>query len=368
MEGMRVLDELELNKDLALSEDGIVLDGDVDYRDISAENELVTIYLKSLGNKPLLTKDEVTELAKKIEQGRKLIMELADPKTLAGIDKKKGVCEEDEQEEVEYRFLPENMALALFPSVVKEKVEKLRAYVLEAKNELITMNLKWVVIIAFKYVGRGLSILDLIQEGNLGLMKAVDKYNYEKGTISTYATWWIRQAIIRALIDQVKTIRLPVHKRELLNRIAKVERELTQSLDRAPTNAEIASELAVPLQKIDEISILAEEPISLHTPVGEDSTVEEFCADEGYVSPVTHIESRELMDAVWKILNTLGFEERTIVQRSLGIGDPDEKTYSQKDIGRYLGIPQWKLAEYEKTAWNKLRYTNRRKELELARC
>lgn len=368
MEEMIVLDELELNEDLALSEDGIVLDGDADCKDIDVENELVTIYLKSLGHKPLLTKDEVTELAKKIEQGRRLIMELANPLALSEISKEKSVCEEDEQEEAGYRFLPENMDLALFPTATREKVKKLRAYVLEAKNELITMNLKWVVIIAFKYVGRGLSVLDLIQEGNLGLMKAVDKYNYEKGTISTYATWWIRQAIIRALIDQTRTIWLPVYKRELLNQIAKVERDLAQSLDRAPTNAEIANELAVPLQKIDEISILAEEPVSLHTPIGEDSTMEEFCADESYVSPVTHIESRELMDAVWKILNTLGFEERTIIQRSLGIGDPDEKTYSQKDIGEYLGIPQWKLVEYEKAAWNKLRYTDRRKELKLALC
>lgn len=368
MKEIRVLDELESNEDLALSEDGIALDGDADYKELNVENELVTVYLKSLGREPSLTKDEVTELAKKIEQGRMLIMELADPKTLAGMDKKKGVCEEDEQEEAGYRFLPENMSPALFPRTAKEKVEKLRANVLEAKNELITMNLKWVVSIAFKYVGRGLSVLDLIQEGNMGLMKAVDKYNYEKGTISNYATWWIRQAIIRALIDQVKTIRLPVHKRELMNRIAKVERELTQSLDRAPTNAEIASELAVPLQKIDAISILAEEPISLHAPVGEDSTVEEFCADEGYVSPVTHIESRELMEAVMEILNTLGFEERMIVRMSLGIGDPGEKTHSQKDIGRYLGIPQWKLVEYERAAWNKLKYTDRRKELETVLC
>jgi RNA polymerase primary sigma factor len=154
-----------------------------------------------------------------------------------------------------------------------DRITKVRALVMEAKNELITRNLRLVVNIAKNYVGRGLPLLDLIQEGNIGLMKAVDKFKYEKGfKFSTYATWWIRQAITRALIDQTKTIRVPVHMMEFYNRVTKASRELTQKLGREPSNEEIAKKLEVPPRKVEEVFRAIQDPIALQTPVGDQDT------------------------------------------------------------------------------------------------
>ncbi|MEJ2683656.1 MAG: sigma-70 family RNA polymerase sigma factor [Candidatus Sulfobium sp.] len=197
-----------------------------------------------------------------------------------------------------------------------ERILKARALYEESKNELTTRNLRLVVNIAKNYIGRGLSLLDLIQEGNIGLMKAVDKFKYEKGfKFSTYATWWIRQAMTRALIDQTKTIRVPVHMMEFYNRVTKATRELTQELGREPLDDEIAEKLAVPKRKVEEVFRAIQDPIALQTPVGdEDTELEDFIGDETKPSPYEDAEKTELSEQMIMILKTLTPKEEQVIR------------------------------------------------------
>jgi RNA polymerase primary sigma factor len=221
-----------------------------------------------------------------------------------------------------------------------DRISRVKAFVLEAKNELITRNLRLVVNIAKNYVGRGLPLLDLIQEGNIGLMKAVDKFKYEKGfKFSTYATWWIRQAITRALIDQTKTIRVPVHMMEFYNRVTKASRELTQELGREPTDDEIAKRLMVPTKKVEEVFRAIQDPIALQTPVGdEDTELEDFIGDKNSPSPYTDAESNEISGYIKKVLGTLTPKEEKVIRMRFGIGSGqaphDNKGKSQADRGK----------------------------------
>ena len=186
------------------------------------------------------------------------------------------------------------------------RIARARILVSEAKNELITRNLRLVINIAKNYVGRGLPLLDLIQEGNIGLMKAVDKFNYEKGfKFSTYATWWIRQAITRAMIDQTKTIRVPVHMMEFYNKVTKASRELTQQLGREPGKEEIAERLEVSTEKIEEVFRAIQDPIALQTPVGdEDTKLEDFVGDKNSPSPYSDTEKNMITEQILRVLNT----------------------------------------------------------------
>ena len=244
-----------------------------------------------------------------------------------------------------------------------DRIHKVQALVQEAKNELITRNLRLVVNIAKNYVGRGLSLLDLIQEGNIGLMKAVDKFKYEKGfKFSTYATWWIRQAITRALIDQTKTIRVPVHMMEFYNRVSKASRELTQTLGREPTNEEIASKLVVPVRKVEEVFRAIQDPIALQTPVGdEDTELEDFIGDKNSPSPYSGAERKEISEQIQDILTTLTPKEEKVIRMRFGIGA--ERDHTLEEVGRYLSITRERVRQIEAKALRKLKHPSRLKAL-----
>lgn len=238
-------------------------------------------------------------------------------------------------------------------------IYKVQAFVSEAKNELITRNLRLVVNIAKNYVGRGLPLLDLIQEGNIGLMKAVDKFKHEKGfKFSTYATWWIRQAITRALIDQTKTIRVPVHMMEFYNRVTKASRELTQKLGREPSNEEIGAKLKVPARKVEEVFRAIQDPIALQTPVGdEDTELEDFIGDKNSPSPYSDAESKEVSGYIQKVLGTLTPKEEKVIRMRFGIGV--DRDHTLEEVGRHLFITRERVRQIEAKALRKLKHPSR---------
>ena len=244
-----------------------------------------------------------------------------------------------------------------------DRISRVQAFVLEAKNELITRNLRLVVNIAKNYVGRGLPLLDLIQEGNIGLMKAVDKFKHEKGfKFSTYATWWIRQAITRALIDQTKTIRVPVHMMEFYNRVTKASRELTQELGREPTDDEIAKKLTVPTRKVEEVFRAIQDPIALQTPVGdEDTELEDFIGDKNSPSPYTDAEGKEISGYIKKVLGTLTPKEEKVIRMRFGIGV--DRDHTLEEVGRHLTITRERVRQIEAKALRKLKHPSRLKAL-----
>lgn len=248
---------------------------------------------------------------------------------------------------------------------VWNRISKARYLVAEAKNELITRNLRLVVNIAKNYVGRGLPLLDLIQEGNIGLMKAVDKFKYEKGfKFSTYATWWIRQAITRALIDQTKTIRVPVHMMEFYNRVTKASRELTQQLGREPTNEEIAKKLVVPVRKVEEVFRAIQDPIALQTPIGdEDTELEDFIGDKTSPSPYSDAERIETSEQIQRVLRTLTPKEETVIRMRFGIGV--DRDHTLEEVGRYLSITRERVRQIEAKALRKLKHPSRLRALKI---
>ena len=235
------------------------------------------------------------------------------------------------------------------------KISKARHLVTEAKNELVTRNLRLVVNIAKNYIGRGLPLLDLIQDGNIGLMKAVDKFKYEKGfKFSTYATWWIRQAITRGIIEQTKTIRLPVHIIELYNRVMKASRELTGQIGREPTNEEIAKKLAVPVRKVAEVFRAIQDPIALQTHIGDEKTeLEDFIRDKTSPSPYSDAERTDISEQIQRVLRTLTPREGTVIRMRYGIGVDSDHTL--EEVGRYLSLTRERVRQIEATALRKLK-------------
>jgi len=240
-----------------------------------------------------------------------------------------------------------------------DRISKARELYTEAKNELTTRNLRLVVNIAKNYIGKGLSLLDLIQEGNIGLMKAVDKFKYEKGfKFSTYATWWIRQAITRALIDQTKTIRVPVHMMEFYNRVNKVTKELTQELGKEPSNDEIARKLGVPSRKVEEVFRAIQDPIALQTPVGdEDTELEDFIGDPNTPSPYEDTEKSEATEKMLMILKTLTPKEEKVIRMRFGIGV--DRDHTLEEVGRFLSLTRERVRQIEAKALRKLKHPSR---------
>ena len=265
----------------------------------------VKMYLKDIGRVPLLSADDEIELARKMQEG-------------------------DE----------------------------------EAKKKLSEANLRLVVSIAKRYVGRGMLFLDLIQEGNLGLMKAVEKFDYQKGfKFSTYATWWIRQAITRAIADQARTIRIPVHMVETINKLTRVSRLLTQKYGREPSPAEIAKEMNISEERVREIQKIAQDPVSLETPIGEeeDSHLGDFIEDETTVTPSDSVSTTMLKETLLSVLNSLTPREEKVLRLRYGVDDGRPRTL--EEVGKEFNVTRERIRQIEAKALRKLRHPSRSKHL-----
>lgn len=296
-----VIDDIE-NLDLAVvTNESYTAD---DGSEMMIVDDPVKVYLKEIGKVPLLSADEEIGLAKKMKDGNQY-----------------------------------------------------------AKDRLAESNLRLVVSIAKRYVGRGMHFLDLIQEGNLGLIKAVEKFDYEKGyKFSTYATWWIRQAITRAIADQARTIRIPVHMVETINRVMRVSRQLVQELGREPTSAEIAKELGQPEEKIREILKIALDPVSLETPIGEeDSHLGDFIPDDDIPAPVEATSHIMLKEQLSEVLETLTPREAMVLRLRFGLVDGRQRTL--EEVGREFNVTRERIRQIESKALRKLRHPSRSKRL-----
>ena len=252
----------------------------------------------------------------------------------------------------------------LSPDEEKELARRMAEGDLGAKQRLSEANLRLVVSIAKRYVGRGMQFLDLIQEGNMGLLKAVEKFDYTKGfKFSTYATWWIRQSITRAIADQARTIRIPVHMVETINKTGRVSRMLLQKLGREPSPAEIAAEMDIPVEKVVEIQKIAQDPVSLETPIGEeeDSHLSDFLEDDKAPSPSDRAEAKMLKEELLKVLDTLTPRENEVIRKRYGLDDSRPKTL--EEVGREFNVTRERIRQIEAKALRKLRHPNRTKKL-----
>ena len=299
----------------------------------------VRMYLKEIGKVPLLSPDEETNLAKAMSEGSEAQAKLEE--LTAALQEGESLNAEEEKE-------------------LKRIIRKGET----AKQKLAEANLRLVVSIAKRYVGRGMLFLDLIQEGNLGLIKAVEKFDYTKGyKFSTYATWWIRQAITRAIADQARTIRIPVHMVETINKVIRVSRQLLQELGHDPTSNEIAAEMNMPVEKVREILKIAQEPVSLETPIGEeeDSHLGDFIPDEGASEPSEAASFTLLKEQLMDVLSTLTPREEKVLKLRFGI--EDGRTRTLEEVGKEFNVTRERIRQIEAKALRKLRHPSRSKKL-----
>ncbi len=299
-------------------------------------------------------------MRKSEEEARKVAEELGKPMdTLLVVEKRlKSAERKFAKVEEESGFAPEELLESL------KEVNQGEWKAKQAKTELVEANLRLVVSIAKKYTNRGLQFLDLIQEGNIGLMKAVDKFEYQRGyKFSTYATWWIRQAITRAIADQARTIRIPVHMIETINKLIRTSRQLVQEIGREPTPEEIAERMELPLEKVRRVLKIAKEPISLETPIGEeeDSSLGDFIEDKGVVSPLEAVIKGNLSDQTARVLATLTPREEKVLRMRFGIGEKSDHTL--EEVGQDFAVTRERIRQIEAKALRKLRHPSRAKRL-----
>ena len=356
----KVLDFLEANKVDVLrisdgddEDDDIILDDEdeveVEKIDLSVPEGVsvedpVRMYLKEIGKVPLLSADEEIELAQKMEAGSVAVEKIPLLK-----ERLAETGEEQEKEEIQ----AEIKALQL-------DVDRGS----DAKKRLAEANLRLVVSIAKRYVGRGMLFLDLIQEGNLGLIKAVEKFDYRKGyKFSTYATWWIRQAITRAIADQARTIRIPVHMVETINKLIRVSRQLLQELGREPTPEEIAEEMKMPVERVREILKISQEPVSLETPIGEeeDSHLGDFIKDDNVPVPADAATFTLLKEQLEEVLGTLTEREQKVLTLRFGLEDGRARTL--EEVGKEFNVTRERIRQIEAKALRKLRHPSRSRKL-----
>lgn len=324
----------------------------------------VRMYLKEIGKVPLLTADEEIDLAKRMEAGNwaEELFRKTGAKTPDTIAKTPDDAAWDEAKLTELGFKGE--ALDVLKDKTNRELKGMIASGKEAKNRLAEANLRLVVSIAKRYVGRGMLFLDLIQEGNLGLIKAVEKFDYRKGfKFSTYATWWIRQAITRAIADQARTIRIPVHMVETINKLVRVSRQLLQELGREPTPEEIAKEMGIPVERVREIIKISQEPVSLETPIGEeeDSHLGDFIQDDNVPVPAEAAAFSLLQDQLQEVLDTLTDREQKVLRLRFGLDDGRARTL--EEVGKEFNVTRERIRQIEAKALRKLRHPSRSRKL-----
>lgn len=345
------IDVLKISNDDDVDDDIILDDEDeveVEKIDLSvlegvSVEDPVRMYLKEIGKVPLLSADEEIELAQNMEDGA-----VATEKINVLKGRLDGASEEEKAE-------------------IKEEIKTLQRDVdkgADAKKRLAEANLRLVVSIAKRYVGRGMLFLDLIQEGNLGLIKAVEKFDYKKGyKFSTYATWWIRQAITRAIADQARTIRIPVHMVETINKLIRVSRQLLQELGREPSPEEIAKEMNMPVERVREILKISQEPVSLETPIGEeeDSHLGDFVKDDNVPVPADAAAFTLLKEQLEEVLGTLTEREQKVLTLRFGLEDGRARTL--EEVGKEFNVTRERIRQIEAKALRKLRHPSRSRKL-----
>ena len=345
------IDVLKISNDDDVDDDIILDDEDeveVEKIDLSVPEGVsvedpVRMYLKEIGKVPLLSADEEIELAQNMEDGA-----VATEKINVLKGRLDGASEEERAE-------------------IKEEIKTLQRDVdkgADAKKRLAEANLRLVVSIAKRYVGRGMLFLDLIQEGNLGLIKAVEKFDYKKGyKFSTYATWWIRQAITRAIADQARTIRIPVHMVETINKLIRVSRQLLQELGREPSPEEIAKEMNMPVERVREILKISQEPVSLETPIGEeeDSHLGDFIKDDNVPVPADAAAFTLLKEQLEEVLGTLTEREQKVLTLRFGLEDGRARTL--EEVGKEFNVTRERIRQIEAKALRKLRHPSRSRKL-----
>lgn len=350
---LRMSEDEDIEGDLDIDDDDIILteedEVDVENIDLSVPEGVsiedpVRMYLKEIGKVPLLSADDEITLAKKMEKGQEAELKLTEVKEkLENSKNKKDIAK------------------------YEKEIDKLKEQIAEgedAKKALAEANLRLVVSIAKRYVGRGMLFLDLIQEGNLGLIKAVEKFDYTKGyKFSTYATWWIRQAITRAIADQARTIRIPVHMVETINKLIRVSRQLLQELGREPQPEEIAEEMELPVERVREILKISQEPVSLETPIGEeeDSHLGDFIQDDNVPVPADAAAFTLLKEQLVEVLGTLTDREQKVLRLRFGLDDGRARTL--EEVGREFNVTRERIRQIEAKALRKLRHPSRSRKL-----
>ncbi|MGH2705736.1 MAG: RNA polymerase sigma factor RpoD [Actinomycetota bacterium] len=317
-------------------------------------NDPVRMYLKEIGKVPLLTAEQEVDLAMRIEAGLMAEEMLRDPKKF----------DADRIRELACRSNLETDSGRLSADKAREICRRIEWDGRRAKTKLVEANLRLVVSIAKRYVGRGMLFLDLIQEGNLGLIRAVEKFDYKKGyKFSTYATWWIRQAITRAIADQARTIRIPVHMVETINKLVRIQRQLLQDLGREPLAEEIAQQMEMTAEKVREILKVSQEPVSLETPIGEeeDSHLGDFIEDADAVVPLDAASFILLQEQLEAVLHTLSEREKKVIQLRFGLQDGMPRTL--EEVGKEFGVTRERIRQIESKTLSKLRHPSRSQKL-----